>query len=228
MIKTGRLMDEFQCDAILFDLDGVLVDSTQVVERQWRLWAIRHQVDLAQLMAIAHGRRAIEIIQMVAPHLNSQVEAAGLAAAEAADTDGLRVYEGAHRLLTTLPVTAHAIATSGTHAVASTRLAFAGLPTPAVFVTSDDVQRGKPNPDPYLLAAARLGIPAERCVVFEDAPAGIEAGLAAGARVIAVASTHPKAELSRATAIVERLADVQLTIHHGNGYKLTVRLPTAG
>jgi sugar-phosphatase len=73
-----------------------------------------------------------------------------------------------------------------------------------------------------------LGIPAERCVVFEDAPAGIEAGLAAGARVIAVASTHPKAELSRATAIVERLADVQLTIHHGNGYKLTVRLPMAG
>lgn len=218
-------MDEFQCDAILFDLDGVLVNSTQVVERQWGRWANRNQIDLVQLMAIAHGRRAIEIIQMVAPHLNSLAEAAGLAAAEAADTEGLLVYEGAHRLLTTLPATAHAIATSGTLDVASARLAFAGLPTPAVFVTSDDVQRGKPNPDPYLLAAARLGIPANRCLVFEDAPAGIEAGLAAGARVIAVASTHHKAELSRATAIVDRLADVQLTIHAGTDYKLTVRLP---
>lgn len=218
-------MVEFQCDAILFDLDGVLVDSTQVVERQWRLWAIRHQVDLAQLMAIAHGRRAIEIIQMVAPHLDSRVEAARLAAAETADTEGLWVYEGAHRLLTTLPATAHAIATSGTRDVASARLAFAGLPTPTVFVTSDDVQRGKPNPDPYLLAAARLGVPANRCLVFEDAPPGIEAGLAAGARVIAVASTHHKAELSRATAIVDRLADVQLVLHDGAGYKLTVRLP---
>lgn len=218
-------MDEFQCDAILFDLDGVLVNSTQVVERQWGRWANRNQIDLVQLMAIAHGRRAIEIIEMVAPHLNSLAEAAGLAAAEAADTEGLLVYEGAHRLLTTLPATAHAIATSGTLDVASARLAFAGLPTPAVFVTSDDVQRGKPNPDPYLLAAARLGIPANRCLVFEDAPAGIEAGLAAGARVIAVASTHHKAELSRATAIVDRLADVQLTIHAGTDYKLTVRLP---
>lgn len=219
-------MYEFQCDAILFDLDGVLVDSTQVVERQWQRWAIRNQVDLRALMAIAHGRRAIEIIQMVAPQLNSQAEAALLAAAEAADTDGLFVYEGAHRLLTTLPASACAIATSGTRAVAGTRLAYAGLPTPAVFVTSDDVARGKPNPDPYLLAAARLGIPAERCIVFEDAPPGIEAGLAAGARVIAIASTHDKAQLTRATAIVDRLADVQVTIQQGAAHTLTVRLPS--
>lgn len=217
-------MYEFHCDAILFDLDGVLVDSTQVVERQWRLWATRNQVDLVQLMAIAHGRRAIEIIQMVAPHLDSLAEAAGLAAAEAADIDGLMVYEGAQRLLPALPATACAIATSGTHDVATARLNFAGLPTPAVFVTSDDVQRGKPNPDPYLLAAARLGVPAQRCLVFEDAPAGIEAGLAAGARVIAVASTHHRAELTRATAIVDRLADVQVTLHDTGEYKLTVRI----
>jgi len=220
------MMYEFHCDAILFDLDGVLVDSTQVVERQWRQWAIRNQIDLVQLMAIAHGRRAIEIIQRMAPHLDSRAEAAILAAAEAADTEGLLVYEGAHRLLTTLPATACAIATSGTLAVASARLAFAGLPTPTVFVTSDDVQRGKPNPDPYLLAATRLGVPPKRCLVFEDAPAGIEAGLAAGACVIAVASTHHKAELTRATAIVDRLADVQFELHANAEYKLTVRLPT--
>lgn len=218
-------MYEFPCDAILFDLDGVLVDSTQVVERQWRLWAIRNQVDLVQLMAIAHGRRAVEIIQMIAPQLDNVAEATALAAAEAADTDGLLVYEGAHRLLTTLPATACAIATSGTRDVASARLAFARLPTPAFFVTSDDVQRGKPNPDPYLLAAARLGVPASRCVVFEDAPAGIEAGLAAGARVIAVASTHHKAELTRATAIVDRLADVQVTISQAGQPRLTVQIP---
>lgn len=218
-------MYEFHCDAILFDLDGVLVDSTQVVERQWQRWAIRNQVDLVQLMAIAHGRRAIEIIQSVAPHLDSRAEAATLAAAEAADTEGLLVYEGAHRLLTTLPATACAIATSGTLAVASARLAFAGLPTPAVFVTSDDVQRGKPNPDPYLLAAARLGVPPQRCLVFEDAPPGIEAGLAAGAQVIAVASTHHKTELAHATAIVDRLADVQVTIAQTGQPRLTVQIP---
>lgn len=219
-------MYEFHCDAILFDLDGVLVDSTQVVERQWRLWAARHQLDLQAVMAICHGRRAIEIIQTVAPHLPSLEEATALAAAEAADTEGLQIYPGAHQLLTQLPAACWAVATSGTQLVASARLAHAGLPRPAVFVTSDDVPRGKPNPDPYLLAAARLGVPPERCIVIEDAPAGIEAGRAAGARVIAIASTHPQAELAHASAIVCHFADLQVTLHATGAHRLTIRLPS--
>lgn len=218
-------MREFYCDAILFDLDGVLVDSTQVVERQWRRWARRNQIDLEAVMAIAHGRRAIEIIQTVAPHLNSLAEATHLAAAEAADTEGLSIYDGAYRLLTTLPPGHWAVSTSGTRAVARARLAHAGLPCPAVFVTSDDVPRGKPNPDPYLMAAAGLGIPADRCIVIEDAPAGITAGLTAGAQVIAVATTHAPAQLTHATAVVNKLSDVQIKVQQSTAYRLTLQLP---
>lgn len=219
-------MREFYCDAILFDLDGVLVDSTQVVERQWRQWAMRNQIDIRSVMAISHGRRAIEIIQAVAPHLNSLAEATHLAAAEAADTAGLSVYEGAYHLLTTLPPGHWAVATSGTRAVASARLTHAGLPLPPVFVTADDVPRGKPSPDPYLQAAAGLGIPADRCLVIEDAPAGVTAGLAAGAQVIAVATTHAPDQLTHATAVVEKLSALQITVQPTAAYRLKIQLPT--
>lgn len=218
-------MHLFHCDAILFDLDGVLVNSMPVIERQWRLWAAHNQIDMRVIQDVWHGRRAFEIIQIVAPHLDTAAEALIVAAAEAADTEGLQVYPGAHQLLTALPPTQWAIATSGPLAVASTRLGHAALPFPEVFVTGDDVARGKPNPDPYLLAAARLGIPAARCVVIEDAPAGIEAGLAAGAQVIAIASTNPPAELHRATAIVRTLADLRVTSHPTGNYRLTIEVP---
>lgn len=218
-------MREFYCDAILFDLDGVLVDSTAVVERQWRQWAARNQIDIAAVMAISHGRRAIEIIQVVAPQLNSLAEAAYLAAAEAADTDGLFVYDGAYHLLTTLPPGHWAVATSGTRDVASTRLTYAGLPFPAVFVTADDVPRGKPSPDPYLQAAAGLGIAANRCLVIEDAPAGITAGLTAGAQVIAVATTHEAAQLTHATAVVQKLSDLHVTLNNSGAGRLRIQAP---
>ncbi len=218
-------MPLFHCDAILFDLDGVLVNSMPVIERQWRLWAAHNQIDMRAVQDVWHGRRAFEIIQIVAPHLNTTTEALIVAAAEAADTEGLQVYPGAQQLLTTLPPTHWAIATSGPLAVASARLTHAALPFPQVFVTGDDVQRGKPNPDPYLLAAARLGLAAERCVVIEDAPAGIEAGLAAGAQVLAIASTNPPAELHRATAIARTLAELRVTIHAAGDYRLTIEVP---
>lgn len=220
-------MRNFYCDAILFDLDGVLVDSTHVVERQWRQWAMRKQIDIGAVMAISHGRRALEIIQAVAPHLDSLTEAADLAAAEAADTDGLAVYDGAYHLLTTLPAGHWAVATSGTRAVASARLAHAGLPLPAVFVTADDVPRGKPSPDPYLQAAAGLGLPAQRCIVIEDAPAGISAGLAAGARVIAVTTTHNPTELTHATTVISKLSDLHITVNHNGEGRLCVQVPNS-
>ncbi|MEZ4730305.1 MAG: HAD-IA family hydrolase [Caldilineaceae bacterium] len=124
-----------------------------------------------------------------------------------------------------LPSDGWAIATSGTRAVATTRLTHAGLPLPTAFVTSDDVERGKPNPDPYLLAAVRLGIPPHRCVVIEDAPAGVEAGLAAGAQVIAVASTHTPDQLTRATAVVGRLTEFTIIVHEAGEHRLTVAIP---
>lgn len=218
-------MQQFHCDAILFDLDGVLVNSQQVIERQWRLWADHNQIDLQAIMAVWHGRRSFEIIQIVAPHLDTPTEARIVAAAEAADREGLEVYPGAQQLLAQLPAATWAIATSGPLAVASARLAHAELPIPPIFVTGDDVQRGKPSPDPYLLAAERLGVAATRCLVIEDAPAGIEAGLAAGAQVIAIASTNPPEELQRANAIARALADLRVTVHTSGDYRLTIEVP---
>ncbi|MBX3012528.1 MAG: HAD family hydrolase [Caldilineaceae bacterium] len=220
-------MQEFECDAILFDLDGVLVDSTAVVERQWQRWAIGHQIPVAQVMAIAHGRRALEIIQTVAPQLDSSAETLALAEAEANDTDGLRAYQGAYELLTRLPATHWAVATSGTNRVATARLQHTGLPIPPIFVTADDVPRGKPNPDPYLLAAQRLKIDPQRCLVFEDAPAGIQAGLAAGARVIGIASSHARQELQHATAVVNQLAEITVIVQPTGSSRLYIQVPSA-
>ncbi len=179
------------------------------------------------VMDVWHGRRAFEIIQIVAPHLDTAAEARIVAAAEAADRQGLEVYPGAQQLLASLPANHWAIATSGPLAVASARLSHAGLPFPQVFVTGDDVQRGKPSPDPYLLAAARLNLPPQRCVVIEDAPAGIEAGLAAGAQVIAIASTNTPDELDRANVIAPKLSDLRVIIHTTSAYRLTIQVPTA-
>ncbi|MCB0099418.1 MAG: HAD hydrolase-like protein, partial [Caldilineaceae bacterium] len=144
------------CDVILFDLDGTLVDSHVVVERQWRIWAARHGLDGDMLLGMVHGRKADESMRMVAPHLDIAKEAALLAAAETADLDGVVAIPGMSDLLRALPSDCWAIATSGSHSIATARLKHVGLPVPNVLVTADDVTNGKPAPDPYLLAARRM------------------------------------------------------------------------
>lgn len=205
-------MFQLNCDAILFDLDGVLVDSTPVIERQWRRWATLRHVDMAAIQAIWHGRRAFEIIAEVAPHLDVDEESRWMREAEAEDVEGVIEQPGAGALLQSLPTGSWAIATSGPRPVATARLNAVGLPIPLQFVTGDDVRNGKPHPEPYLLAAKKLGIPPERCVVIEDAVAGVEAALAAGAQVIAVPTSHAADELKNASAIVPRLADLKVTV----------------
>jgi sugar-phosphatase len=160
------------CRAIVFDLDGVLVDSSVVVERHWRRWAARRGVDYARIAAVMHGRRSAEVMALIAPHLDAERESRDFEGREAVDTDGLRVYSGAAALLRSLPPRQWAIATSGTVLTASTRLCFGRLPVPDALVTAEDISRGKPAPDAYLLAAARLGVAAASCVVVEDSPAG--------------------------------------------------------
>jgi sugar-phosphatase len=182
---------------------------------------------MAAIQEIWHGRRAHEIIAQVAPHLDTKTESDWMRDAEAADVEGVIVQPGALALLARLPAGSWAIATSGPRPVATARLNAAGLPIPPVFVTGDDVTKGKPNPDPYLLAAAGLTIAPERCIVIEDAVAGIEAGLAAGARVIAVPTSHAVAELTRATAVLTRIAALEVTVNtEGNG-RLTLSGPIA-
>ena len=203
-------MTQFQCRAVIFDLDGVLIDSSAVIRRQWRRWIAAHGLDPDPTTDVMHGQRLVEIVRQVAPHLDAEAEAARVAAWEAADTDGLRQIEGAAGLARTLPRDAWAVVTSGNRPTALTRLRFAGLPVPDVLVTADDVPRGKPHPEPYLLAAQGLGIPPADCVVIEDAPAGVQAARAAGMRVVAVATSHAPEVLGEADAIAARLLDIQI------------------
>ena len=196
------------CDAIIFDLDGVLVDSNRIAERHLRGWTERHSIPFESVAAVHHGRTTVETIRLLAPHLNAELEAGVLEAAEAVDTAGLVAFAGAARLLDQLPRGRWGIATSGTRRTATNRLGHTGLPVPDVLITADDVTVGKPSPEPYVLAARRLGIEPTRCVVVEDAPAGVASARAAGARVVAITSTNSADRLAAADVIVDRLADI--------------------
>lgn len=193
---------ELRCSAFLFDLDGVLVDSRAVVERVCRAWALRHGLDPVKVTRIAQGRRARDTVRAVAPHLDIAREVQWIDDAELADVDGLHEVAGVREFLTTLDAGSWAVVTSCGPDLARLRLSSVGLPIPEVLVTSSDVLDGKPAPDGYRLGARRLNQEPERCVVFEDAPPGIAAGRAAGARVIALSTTYQDADFSGAEAVV--------------------------
>ena len=205
-------MSNLTCKAILFDLDGTLVDSATRVQRLWLEWSRKHNLDQNFLLEVMHGRRADETIRIVAPHLSIQEEFLALEENELLDMDGVRPYASAAELLSQLSPRQWAIVTSGTKRVAEARLNHVGLPRPVVFVTAGDVQAGKPAPDGYLLAARRLERDPLDCVVIEDAPAGIQAGKAAGMRVIAVGTTLTGDPLRQADAVIDQLSEIKLTV----------------
>jgi len=206
---------ELRAAAFLFDLDGVLVDSRAVVERVCRLWAARLGIDSDALLRVAHGRRTRDTVRIVAPHVDLEQEVAWIDNTELLDTEGLVEVPGARRFLTSLPAGTWAVVTSCGPDLARLRLSSVGLPIPDVVVTSDDVSSGKPAPDGYRLGAQRLGVDPTSCVVFEDAPPGIAAGLAAGARVIALRTTHPDADFSAAAAVIPDFTGVRVRRDHG-------------
>jgi sugar-phosphatase len=203
--------DVWRARALLFDLDGVLVDSRGAIEHVWRRWAAHRGLDAERFLRVAHGRRISETIQAVEPALDAVAAATELDRLEAVQTNGLLPVSGAHDLLTGLPAGSWAIVTSGSRAVATLRLRHVGLPTPPVFVTGDQVHPGKPAPGPYLLAAERLGRAPSECVVVEDAPPGIASAHAAGMRVIAVLSTHTAPAVAAADRRLARLADLRVS-----------------
>jgi sugar-phosphatase len=217
-------MTQLACDAILFDLDGVLIDSTVCIERHWRTWAAQHGLDLAAIMQAAHGIRTVETMQLVAPHLDVEQEAERFTAAEVMDTEGVVQIEGAAELLNMLPADAWAVATSASKELARARMGRAGLPLPHVLVTAGDVKQGKPHPEPYLLAAQRMGLAPARCVVVEDAPAGIEAARAAGTQVIAITTTHPPHELAGQGLVIGRLSALHVVAGEKGGRRLLVQI----
>jgi sugar-phosphatase len=200
----------FVCKAILFDLDGVLVNSAECVERTWRNWAARHRIDPEKVIAYAHGRRTIETVQLVAPELSVDAELATLEHSEAMTSEGVYEIPGARELLEMLPADRWAVVTSGVRAVAEFRVRYTRLPTPSIMICAEEISRGKPDPEGYLTAAARLGRSTEDCIVIEDAPAGIDAAHNAGMRAIAIASTYPAHHLGEAAAVVEQLSDLTI------------------
>ncbi len=203
-------MPTFSCSAIVFDLDGVVVDSTRAVDREWREWAERKGVDGDAIMAIAHGVRTVEVIRRVAPHLDAEAEASAIENHEAGDQRGVTVMPGAADLLSQIPEARWGVVTSGSRLLATNRLRYCGLPVPKVLVTSDDVTHGKPHPEPYLKGAAQLGFNPADCLVIEDAPAGIESARAAGMKVIGITSTYIAAVLEHADAVIGQLSQIHV------------------
>ena len=218
-----KASEPFTCCAILFDLDGVLVDSRRCVEFVWQTWFAEQGRDPREFIALAHGRRTSETLRDLAPDLDIRVEATRLEQMEAGETRGVTPVPGAAELLTSVPRDRWAVVTSGSPAVARLRLRVAAVPTPAVLITGADVRRGKPDPDGYLQAAERLGFAPAECLVVEDAPAGVAAGRAAGMRVVAVAGTVPAEELRLADHHIAALTHLQVSALENGQFRVVLR-----
>jgi sugar-phosphatase len=200
------------CSAMLFDLDGVLIDSTPAVARVWTRWAIEHGFDPEETVARAHGRPSLTTVREYLPLADHAAENAKVERGEIEDLEGVVPLPGTLDLLASLPPDRWTIVTSCTRALAEVRIRAAGLPLPANLVTSTDIVHGKPHPEPYLKGASILGFPAAECIVVEDAPAGIQAGKAAGSRVLAFHTTSPPPALCAAGAdwILNNCSDIRL------------------
>jgi mannitol-1-/sugar-/sorbitol-6-phosphatase len=202
---TDASVDIWSPAAILADLDGTLVDSVASSERAWGALARRRGLDEDETHRFAMGRPTRETIALLVPEAERAAEQGKVDQDEVEDGDSVVAYPGAAELLAgPIPI---AIVTSGSTALATARLRGAGLEPPAVMITADSITRGKPDPEPFLLGAKALGVDPARCLVLEDAPAGIAAGLAAGMPVVAFRTTHPDAEIEAATVVLDTLAE---------------------
>jgi len=209
---AGRKLEQVHCSALLFDMDGVLIDSTPAVTRVWRRFAVEHGLDAEEVVRRAHGRPSIATLLDYLPHANHEDMNREIERQEMEDLDGVVPLPGSLELLNNLPAKRWTIVTSATRPLAEVRLRAAGLPVPDRIVTADDIVSGKPHPEPYLNAAAALGFPASECIVVEDVPAGIRSGKAAGARVIAFPTTVGRSELISAGAdwVLNNCADISV------------------
>ena len=196
---------------LLFDMDGVLISSIGSVIRSWRVWAKRYGLPDADTYEVPHGMRAIEIVKSLRPDIDPQEGLRVIEDLEIEDMADLKVLPGVKTLLESLPRDRWAIVTSATHRLMLGRLAAAGLPIPERIISADMVERGKPDPEPYVRGAQLLGFEPAQCIVIEDAPSGVGAGTAAGCRVLAVLGTHSADELRGSSWIVSSLQSVTIS-----------------
>jgi sugar-phosphatase len=198
--------------AFLFDMDGTVLNSIAAAERIWAAWAVRHGVDVETFLPTIHGARAIDTItRLNLPGVDAEAQAAFITEAEIEDVEGIVEIPGAAKFLNSLPKDRWAMVTSAPRDLALRRMAAAGIPAPAVMITAEDVQAGKPDPAGYLLAAKRLGLEAHDCLIFEDATVGIQAAEAAGAPLMIITTTHQH-PLETVHATLASYADVRVAV----------------
>jgi sugar-phosphatase len=215
-------MKQFEVSAVLFDMDGTLVDSRAVVERTWTTWALKNGLDPEFIIRFAHGRPTEDTIRETAPYLDPVHEAGILLAQEELDPTVLANIPGATEAVAAARQHATwAVVTSATRRLAHLRLKMGGFPDPPVLVSSDDIVKGKPDPEGFLMAARALGVSPTECLVFEDTPAGLLAGASAGAAVIGLATTFSAADLP-ADTIVPNLLSVSFSSLTGKRLLISV------
>jgi len=205
-------MIQVQCAALLFDLDGVLINSTPAVGRVWRRWAIEHGFNPEEVVAKAHGRPSLTTVREYLPSADHEKENREVERREIEDLEGVVPLPGSLELLASLPADRWTIVTSCTRPLAEVRIKAAGLPLPKKMITSNDISHGKPDPEPYLKGASLLGFGPQECLVFEDVPAGVRSGKSAAARVVAFTSTVQEPALRDAGAdwILKTCSDVRV------------------
>jgi len=225
-IKTMSLSPvELRCQGLLFDMDGILISSLSAVERCWTRWCEMRGVDPAVALAIVHGCRSIDSVRRLRPDLDAEYENSIIEEMECEDTAGVHILPGVADLLRSLPANCWTVVTSATERLARVRMAAAGIPVPAHFISADQVANGKPNPDPYLAGAALLGFAPADCVVLEDAASGSQSGRAAGCTVVATLFSHTPEDLAAAHYLIEDLHSIKAKALDGNEGLLLTCLP---
>jgi sugar-phosphatase len=215
---------QVQAKGLLFDMDGVLISSIASATRCWKRWAKLYKVPNADNFVLPHGRPARDIVIMLRPDIDPDEGLRVIEDMEIEDVGDIEVLPGVRELLASLPPESWTVVTSCTRRLLEARLRAAGLPEPPKLVSADDITKGKPDPEPYIRGAEALGFKPEDCIVVEDAVSGVQSGIAAGCRVLAVLSSTPRAELKAATWIARSLAVVKVT---SNADGLQVDIPLA-